>query len=93
VALQAVGGAMGNMICVHNVVAALATVGPGRDRRAYHSPYPRSDDFITAFWPARLACSSRMSFLLEYFNVIFGQKPSFLKKTRFLYVSMTIVFV
>lgn len=27
VALQAVGGAMGNMICVHNVVAALATVG------------------------------------------------------------------
>jgi lactate permease len=27
VALQAVGGAMGNMICVHNVVAASATVG------------------------------------------------------------------
>jgi lactate permease len=26
-ALQAVGGAMGNMICVHNVVAASATVG------------------------------------------------------------------
>ena len=27
VALQAVGGAAGNMICVHNVVAALTTVG------------------------------------------------------------------
>jgi lactate permease len=27
VALQAVGGAAGNMICVHNVVAASATVG------------------------------------------------------------------
>jgi lactate permease len=27
VALQAVGGAMGNMICVHNIVAASATVG------------------------------------------------------------------
>jgi lactate permease len=27
VALQAVGGSMGNMICVHNVVAASATVG------------------------------------------------------------------
>ncbi|RJQ80944.1 MAG: L-lactate permease [Desulfobacteraceae bacterium] len=27
IALQAVGGAMGNMICVHNVVAASATVG------------------------------------------------------------------
>ena len=27
VALQAVGGAAGNMICVHNVVAAAATVG------------------------------------------------------------------
>jgi len=27
VAMQAVGGAMGNMICVHNVVAASATVG------------------------------------------------------------------
>jgi len=27
VALQAVGGAAGNMICVHNVVAACATVG------------------------------------------------------------------
>jgi lactate permease len=27
VALQGVGGAMGNMICVHNVVAASATVG------------------------------------------------------------------
>jgi lactate permease len=27
VALQAVGGAMGNMVCVHNIVAASATVG------------------------------------------------------------------
>jgi len=27
VALQAVGGAAGNMVCVHNVVAASATVG------------------------------------------------------------------
>ena len=27
VALQAIGGAAGNMICVHNVVAASATVG------------------------------------------------------------------
>lgn len=27
VALQAVGGAMGNMICIHNIVAASATVG------------------------------------------------------------------
>jgi len=27
IALQAVGGAMGNMTCVHNVVAASATVG------------------------------------------------------------------
>jgi len=27
VALQAVGGAAGNMVCVHNVVAAAATVG------------------------------------------------------------------
>ena len=27
VALQAVGGAAGNMICVHNVIAACATVG------------------------------------------------------------------
>ncbi len=27
VALQAVGGAAGNMICIHNVVAASATVG------------------------------------------------------------------
>jgi len=27
VALQAVGGAMGNMVCIHNVVAASATVG------------------------------------------------------------------
>lgn len=27
IALQAVGGAMGNMICVHNIVAASATVG------------------------------------------------------------------
>ena len=27
VGLQAVGGAAGNMICVHNVVAAAATVG------------------------------------------------------------------
>lgn len=27
VALQSVGGAMGNMICVHNIVAASATVG------------------------------------------------------------------
>ena len=27
VALQVVGGAAGNMICVHNVVAASATVG------------------------------------------------------------------
>ena len=26
-ALQAVGGAVGNMICVHNVVAVLTTVG------------------------------------------------------------------
>lgn len=25
--LQAVGGAMGNMICIHNIVAASATVG------------------------------------------------------------------
>lgn len=29
VALQAIGGAAGNMICVHNVVAASATVGMG----------------------------------------------------------------
>ncbi len=27
VALQAVGGAMGNMVCIHNIVAASATVG------------------------------------------------------------------
>ena len=27
VALQNVGGAIGNMICVHNVIAACATVG------------------------------------------------------------------
>ena len=27
VALQAVGGAMGNMVCIHNIVAACATVG------------------------------------------------------------------
>jgi len=27
IALQAVGGAMGNMICIHNIVAASATVG------------------------------------------------------------------
>lgn len=27
VAAQAVGGAMGNMICVHNIVAACAVVG------------------------------------------------------------------
>jgi len=27
VALQVVGGAMGNMVCVHNIVAASATVG------------------------------------------------------------------
>jgi lactate permease len=27
VALQAVGGAMGNMICIHNIVAVCATVG------------------------------------------------------------------
>src|SRR5690625_8052771 len=30
VALQAVGGAAGNMICVHNVVAACAVVGIDR---------------------------------------------------------------
>ena len=34
VALQAVGGAAGNMICVHNVVAASAVVGPARQARA-----------------------------------------------------------
>ena len=27
VSLQAVGGAMGNMVCIHNIVAASATVG------------------------------------------------------------------
>jgi lactate permease len=27
VALQVVGGAMGNMVCIHNIVAASATVG------------------------------------------------------------------
>jgi lactate permease len=27
VSLQNIGGAMGNMICVHNVIAACATVG------------------------------------------------------------------
>ncbi|GLI35652.1 hypothetical protein DAMNIGENAA_30850 [Desulforhabdus amnigena] len=26
-ALQVVGGAMGNMVCIHNIVAASATVG------------------------------------------------------------------
>ncbi len=26
-ALQTVGGAMGNMVCIHNIVAASATVG------------------------------------------------------------------
>ena len=34
VALQAVGGAAGNMICVHNVVAAAATVGMAGDEGA-----------------------------------------------------------
>ena len=27
VTLQVVGGAMGNMVCIHNIVAACATVG------------------------------------------------------------------
>jgi lactate permease len=27
VALQTVGGAMGNLVCIHNIVAASATVG------------------------------------------------------------------
>ena len=45
VALQAVGGAAGNMICVHNVVAASAVVGMladliGRATRATHEVQP-----------------------------------------------------
>ena len=48
VALQAVGGAAGNMICVHNVVAAAATVGLLGREGGPHSQDPCPDRLLSA---------------------------------------------
>ncbi|HOM17231.1 MAG TPA: L-lactate permease [Thermoguttaceae bacterium] len=49
VALQAVGGAAGNMICVHNVVAASATVGmSGREGSLIRKTLPPTAYYLAA---------------------------------------------
>ncbi len=49
VALQAVGGAAGNMICVHNVVAASATVGmSGREGALIRKTLPPTAYYLAA---------------------------------------------
>ena len=55
VAAQSVGAAAGNMVAIHNVVAASATVGL-LERRSYNEN--NNSSYLVLFYPIRINCSN-----------------------------------